>query len=56
MITELNIYYLLHGAIIIELPFEVEVSDPNTAGIGAGQKDCAAIHCFQKRDLTSGHL
>lgn len=36
MIIKLNICYLLHGAIIIELPFDVEVSDPNTAGIGAG--------------------
>jgi len=48
--------YLLHGAIIIVLPFEVEVSDPNTTGIGARQKDCAAVHCFQKGDLTSRHL
>ncbi len=46
MIIKLNICYLPHCSIIIELPFEVEVSDPNTAGIGAGQKDCAAVHCF----------
>lgn len=48
--------YLLHGAIFIELPVEVEVLDADTAGVCAGQDYCAAIHCLQGGNLPYRHL
>lgn len=38
--------YLVHGSIVVIVPVEVEVFDTNTGGVGAGQQDCGAIHCF----------
>lgn len=38
--------YLDHASIVIIVPVEVEVFNANTGGVGAGQQDCGAIHCF----------
>lgn len=48
--------YLHDGAIVVEVPAEVEVLDADTAGVGAGQQDCAAIHSLQEGNLPHRHL
>ncbi len=48
--------HLLHGAVVIELPVEVEVRDADTAGVCARQHDCAAIHGLQEGNLSYRHL
>lgn len=48
--------YLLHGAVFIELPVEVEVLDADTAAVSAGQHYRTAIHCLQGGNLPYRHL
>lgn len=47
---------LLHGAVFIELPAEVEFLDADTAGVRARQHDCATVHGLHKGNLPDKHL
>lgn len=49
-------FYLLHSAVVIELPVEVEIFNANTAGIGARQSNCAPIHCLKEGNFPDRHL
>lgn len=48
--------YLLHGAIVIVLPAEVESFDADAAGVYAGQQHRTAIHCLEIVDLSYRHF
>lgn len=48
--------HLSHGAVVIELPAEVEPVDADTAVVLARQQDCAAVQGLHKGNLPHGHL
>lgn len=48
--------HLYHGAVVIELPFDVQFFDADATGVDAGQQDVTTVHRLQKGDLTSVHL
>lgn len=47
---------LSHGAVVIELPAEVESVDADAAVVLARQQDCAAVQGLHKGSLIRNHL
>ena len=54
--TRAECSYRVHGAVVVELPAEVEVFNANAAGVCAGQHDRAAVHRLQEGNLPHRHL
>lgn len=48
--------HLLYAAIDIGLPFDVQFSDADTTGVGAGQQNIATVQHLCIWDLTGVHL